>query len=156
MVNVMYCICIENLVHRNKGGGDAEETWQPEGRDAGVTWQGGKGISMPALDAGDKDGALAALLGGGSRRPTVRNGDMRRRIGRGKGGRTGARRRDTTMERRWTCRSNAGGHAAQFAWAASSSKVNIRVEEEIVWSSFDAKQMLRMSRSEARLSGGGS
>jgi hypothetical protein len=75
---------------------------------------------MPALDAGNKDGALTVLLGGGSRRPAERNGEKRRRIGRGKG-ETGAKRRDTAMERWWTCGSNAGGRAARFAWAASSS-----------------------------------
>jgi hypothetical protein len=75
--------------------------------------------------------------------------DLQRETGRRGGGlvggkgETGAKRRDTTMERRWTCGSNAGGRAARFAWAASSSLGQRRVGEEIGWSSFVAKQISR-------------
>jgi hypothetical protein len=75
--------------------------------------------------------------------------DLQRETGRRGGGlvggkgETGAKRRDTAMERRWTCGSNAGGRAARFAWAASSSLGQRRVGEEIGWSSFVAKQISR-------------
>jgi hypothetical protein len=67
---------------------------------------------MPALDAGNKDGALTVLLGGGSRRPAERNGEKRRQIGRGEGGNRGEEEGhgngtpvDVRLQRRWTCRS---------------------------------------------------